>query len=63
MRRHLLLRLGVVKESGNYWKIEEWTLIDLSELNVHLKAEFNASNIDMYTTESALAKRADSALF
>jgi hypothetical protein len=52
-----------VKESGNYWKIEEWTLIDLSELNVHLKAEFNASNIDMYTTESALAKRADSALF
>jgi hypothetical protein len=53
-----------VKESGNYWKIEEWTLIDLSKLNVHLKAEFNASNIDMYTTESALAKsRVDSELF
>lgn len=62
--RHLLLGLGVVKESGNYWKIEEWTLTDLSKLDVHLKAEFNASNIDLYTAESALAKsRTDSALF
>ena len=40
------------------------SIIDLSKLNVHLKAEFNASNIDMHTAESALAKsRADSELF
>jgi hypothetical protein len=62
--RHLLLGLGLTKESGNYWKIEEWTLTDLSKLDVHLKAEFNASNIDIYTEASALAKsRADSQFF
>ena len=62
--RHLLLGLRVTKESGNYWKIEEWTLTDLSKLDVHLKPEFNASNIAIYTAESTLAKsRADSELF
>jgi hypothetical protein len=30
-------------------------LTDLSTLDVHLKAEFNASNIDIYTEESTLA--------
>ena len=54
--RHLLLGLGLTKESVNYWKIEEWNLTDLSKLDVHLKAEFNASNIDMYTEEATLAK-------
>ena len=62
--RHLLLGLLVIKESDNYWKIEEWTLTDLSKLNVHLKAEFNASNIAIYTEASTLAKsHADSDLF
>jgi hypothetical protein len=62
--RHLLLGLRVIKDSDNYWTIEEWTLTDLSKLDVHLKAEFNASNIAMYTEESTLAKsRADSELF
>ncbi|MGA7077048.1 MAG: hypothetical protein WBZ42_11005, partial [Halobacteriota archaeon] len=49
--RHLLLGLLIAEESDKYWKIEGWTLTDLSKLDVHFKAEFNASNIDMYTKE------------
>jgi hypothetical protein len=59
-----MLGWRLVEESDKYWKIEEWTLTDLSKLDVQLKAEFNASNIDLYTKEATLAKsRADSELF
>jgi hypothetical protein len=54
--RHLLLGLLITEEKDKYWKIEEWTLTDLSKLNVQLKAEFNASNIDIYKPELILAK-------
>ena len=54
--RHLLLGLLIIEEKDKYWKMEEWTLTDLSKLNVHLKAEFNASNIDIYEPKSILAK-------
>jgi len=54
--RHILLGLLVTEESDKYWKIENWTLTDLSKLKVCLKPEFNASNIDIYTTESIIAK-------
>jgi hypothetical protein len=62
--RHLLVGLRVVKTGEKYWKVEEWTLTDLSKLDVKLKPEFNASNIDIYTKEATLAKsREDSELF
>ena len=54
--RHLLLGLLIIEEKDKYWKIEEWTLTDLSKLIVYLKAEFNASNIDIYKPELILAK-------
>lgn len=54
--RHLLLGLLITEEKDKYWKIEEWTLTDLSQLTVYLKAEFNASNVDIYTKESTIAK-------
>lgn len=54
--RHLLVGLKVVKTGEKYWKAEEWTLLDLSKLDVHLKAEFNASNIDLYTETATRAK-------
>jgi hypothetical protein len=54
--RHLLLGLGIAKAGEKLWKVEEWTLTDLSKLDVHLKAEFNASNIGIYTEEATLAK-------
>lgn len=54
--RHLLLGLLVTKESDRYWKIEGWTLADLSKLNVSLKPEFNAGNKAIYTKESIIAE-------
>ena len=54
--RHLLLGLHVTEEKDKYWKIEDWTLTDLSNLLVHLKPEFNASNIDIYGEPSIIAK-------
>lgn len=54
--RHLLLGLHITEEKDKYWKIEGWTLTDLSKLAVYLKAEFNASNIDIYTEQSVIEK-------
>ncbi len=54
--RHLLLGLLITEEKDKYWKIVGWTLIDLSKLTVYLKAEFNASNIDIYKPEMTIAK-------
>jgi len=59
----LLLGLPDIKASDNYWKIEEWTSTDLSNLDVRLKAEYNAINCYI-SEESTLARScADSELF
>jgi len=50
------LGLHITEEKDKYWKIEGWTLTDLSKLAVYLKAEFNASNIDIYTEQSVIEK-------
>lgn len=54
--RHLLVGLLFSETTDKHWKAEEWELIDLSKLRVGLKAEFNASNIDIYTEPSRIAK-------
>jgi len=54
--RHLLIGLRVVQVDNKYWKVEEWSLTDLSKLLVSLKAEFNASNIDIYAEGATLSK-------
>lgn len=54
--RHLLLGLHITEERDKYWKIKGWTLTDLSKLAVYLKAEFNASNIDLYPEQSVIDK-------
>lgn len=54
--RHLLLGLLITEERDKYWKIQEWTLTDLSKLTVYLKSEFNASNIDIYKEQSIIAR-------
>lgn len=54
--RHLLV--GVQHNSGEGGKIlfEEWDLVDVSKLKVQLKAEFQASNKDMYRDETVVLK-------
>jgi len=53
---HLLLGLYITEENNKYWKIEGWTLADLLKLTIYPKAEFNASNIDIYTEQSVIEK-------
>lgn len=45
--RHLLLDIAVTEESPGYWKVDRWSLSDLSKLTVRLKNEFNASKTDL----------------
>jgi hypothetical protein len=40
------------------WKFTRWDLVDLSRLNVKLKAEFQASNRDIYRPEAIVASSA-----
>ena len=40
------------------WKFTRWDLVDLSRFTVKLKAEFQASNRDMYQTEAIVASSA-----
>lgn len=37
------------------WKFTRWELVDVSRFTVKLKAEFQASNRDMYRTEAIVA--------
>jgi len=54
--RHLLVGLHFLETADKHWKVEEWELIDLSKLLVSLKAEFNASNIDIFTEQARISK-------
>ena len=45
--RHLLLDITVTEENPGYWKIDSWSLSDLSKPTVRLKNEFNASKTDL----------------
>ena len=52
--QHLLL--GFAHDGANgAWTFTSWELLDLSALTVGLKAEFQASNRDLYEGESRLA--------
>jgi len=42
----------------DYWKFTRWDLIDLAQLRVKLKAEFQGSNHDMYRPEAIVATSA-----
>ncbi len=42
-------------ESSSSWKFTRWELVDLSQFKVKLKAEFQASNHDMYRSEAIVA--------
>ena len=52
--RHLLLNISVSEESSKYWKIDNWVLSDLSQLEFKLKCEFNASKTDIIDEKSKI---------
>lgn len=51
---HFLLGFAHDGNDGN-WRFLNWELIDLAKLQVRLKAEFQASNRDLYLKEATLA--------
>jgi len=59
--RHLLVGIRHNGESGEDLRLLGWELIDVSRLRVQLKAEFQASNKDIYREDSTVAKSPDPA--
>ncbi|MGI9242921.1 MAG: hypothetical protein ACR2RV_19135, partial [Verrucomicrobiales bacterium] len=51
---HLLLGIEHDGRDGE-WQFTGWHLVDLSELKVRLKPEFQASNRDLYGEEAVLS--------
>jgi len=45
---HFIVGIQHERVAGGGWKFERWRLVDLAHFRVHLKAEFEGSNEDMY---------------
>ena len=54
--RHLLVGVHHNEGRGGQLRFEGWDLVDVSRINVQLKAEFQASNKDMYRDETVVLK-------
>jgi len=52
--RHLLVAIRHTGKSGNDLRLTSWELVDVSKIRVRLKAEFQASNSDMYRPENVV---------
>ena len=50
--RHLLVGVHHNEAQGGQLRLEGWDLVDVSRIQVQLKAEFQASNRDMYRDET-----------
>jgi hypothetical protein len=57
--RHLLVGVQHNEGRGGQLRFEGWELVDVSKIKVRLKAEFQASNKDMYRDETVVLKSAE----
>ena len=57
---HLLVGVQHNGGEGGQIRFEEWDLVDVSKIKVQLKAEFQASNKDIYRSDTILLKSAPS---
>lgn len=56
---HLILGVAHAgKSDAGLWQFEKWQLIDLADFRVRLKAEFQASNRDLYREEAVVLESA-----
>lgn len=53
--RHLLISWDLREEANKYWDVIGWKLLDLSNLKLKIKIEFNSSNRELYQEDSILA--------
>ena len=58
--RHLLVGVQHNGGEGGQIRFEEWDLVDVSKIKVQLKAEFQASNKDMYSSDTILLRSSSS---
>jgi len=54
--RHLLIAWDISNESGNYWIVKGWKLIDLANLEITTKLEFQSNNQKLYESALILAE-------
>jgi len=54
--RHLLIAWDLIEETPKYWRIKGWKLLDLFNLRVKTKLEFNSSNKELYQKELIIAE-------
>jgi hypothetical protein len=55
---HLIVGFEHEKRTGDHWNFTRWDLVDLAQFKVKLKAEFQASNRDLYRPEAIVATSA-----
>jgi hypothetical protein len=55
---HLLIGFEHAAKTDGRWNFTRWDLVDLAHFNVRLKAEFQASNRDIYRPEAIVATSA-----
>jgi hypothetical protein len=55
---HLLAGFEHEARNGGHWNFTRWDLVDLAHFKVRLKAEFQASNHDIYRPEAIVASSA-----
>ena len=55
---HLVASFEHQPHKDGRWNFTRWDLVDLSQLKVKLKAEFQGSNRDMYRPEAVVATSA-----
>lgn len=53
--RHLLIAWKIEETRDKIWSVTGWKLLDLANLKVKIKLEFNTSNKKMYTESSILS--------
>lgn len=52
--RHLLIGVAHNSGAGGSLQFESWDIVDVSRLKVQLKAEFQASNRDLYSNDTVI---------
>lgn len=55
---HFILGIAHEPRKGGHWEFTRWDIVDLAHFKVKLKAEFQASNRDMYKPEAIVATSA-----
>jgi hypothetical protein len=55
---HLVVGFEHEPRKNGLWRFTRWDLVDLSHLQVKLKAEFQGSNRDLYLPEAIVATSA-----